>query len=232
MKTRFLLLIFTLFSFNLFAQNEKTKFFVETGLKAFGGGDFLNFIGKTGFSYNKSKWQTYNNDGSLWQESTYDGFSLAIAPRVGYCVNNRFKTGIDFQYYHSKLSYGIKYRNFTSGLFLRFDFNDKKITPFVELSSGAGLSKNVEDRTSPGGADYKSIEKLKLFYYSGSVGLSFTISANFNLNVSARIQNTLGNEIQNNDDSSVSYITEKTRNLEIGTMLSIAYIFNKKNYSK
>ena len=228
MKSGSLLIFIIFLAVGVSAQNEKGKIFVETGVKAFGGGDFLNFIGKTGFSYNKFKWSTYDENGSPWQEDSYNGFSWAVAPRAGYYFGDQFMAGIDFQFYQNKLSYEIKYRNFTSGLFVRFDFLDRKISPFLELSSGAGTSKESEDRTSPGGAEYQSVEKFRIFYYSGSVGFKFALTQNLNLNLSVKIQNTIGDEIQNNDDGSVSYVKEKIDNLEIGPMLSITYIFNKK----
>jgi hypothetical protein len=228
MKLKLLLISLLFLSIFTSAQNEKGRFFVETGVKLFGDGDYKNFVGKTGFTFYKSKWATYNNDGSLWQEGYYNNFSWAVAPRLGYSVSNRIKTGIDFQYYQSNLSYGYNFMNWTSGLFFRFNFNDRKIRPFIELGSGLGLSNMAEERNSPGGADYQSIEKQKLFYYSGSAGLTFVLSGNLNINLSARIQNTLGEEIKDNGEGSISYITEKYEYLEIVPMLSVSYFFKSK----
>lgn len=222
------ILLFLCFaSFFSMAQN-KGKFFVETGVKAFGGGDFLNYIGKTGFSFNEYKWETLNADGSLWQEGTFNKFSWAIAPRLGYFFNNYLKAGIEFQYFHDKSSSEIKEQNNTSGLFLRYNINNRKISPFIEVCSGFGRFKNVEQRISPGGGNYQTVEKLNLFYYSGSAGVTFKLSGCFNFNLSGRIQNTLQTEPKNKDNSSVSYITEKINVLEIGPMLSVTYIFKSK----
>jgi hypothetical protein len=216
-----------LLSSALLAQDYKGKLFIETGVKASGGGGFNNFTGKTGFSFNKLHWKTYNNDGTVWQEDSYNSFSWAIAPRLGYYLSNSLNTGIDIQYFQNILSLGNNYRNFTTGLFFRFYFLDKKIKPFVELSSGLGLSKNEVDRISPGGGEFQTVEKLNLFYYSGSAGLTFVLSDNLNLNLSLRIQDTIENEKKDKEEGSVSYITQKTHNLEINPMLSISYLFGK-----
>ncbi len=230
MKSKYLFSIFVLFSvsISLSAQNEKRRFFIETGVKVFGGGDYINYIGKTGISFNQQSWATYKEDGSLWQEDSYNSFSWSIAPRIGYCLGNRLKAGVEYQHYQVSFS-GYVYNNNSSGVFLRLDFNDKKIVPFIELASGFGVSKNVEDRISPGAAEYQTIERLKLFYYSGSAGVTFVLSDNFNLNLSARIHKTLVTEIDDDDDSTISYITVKEQGLEIGPMLSVSYFFNKKS---
>lgn len=225
MKFKLVFCSFILISTTLFAQEYKGKFFIETGVKASGGAEFINFIGKTGVSFNKLHWTTYNNDGSVWQEDSYNTFSWAIAPRLGYYLSNSIHTGLDIQYYQNILSLGGNYRNFTTGLFFRFYFLDKKVKPFVELSSGLGFSKNVEDRLSPGGGAFQDVDKSNLFYYSGSVGLTFVLTDKLNLNLSARTQDTIESEKKDNDEGSVSYITQKTHKLEINPMLSISYVF-------
>lgn len=227
MKSKLIFCLLILLSTTLFSQEYKGSFFIETGVKASGGADFINFIGKTGVSFNKLHWTTYNSDGSVWQEDSYNTFSWAIAPRLGYYLNNFINTGLDIQYYQNILSLGVNYRNFTTGLFFRFYFIDKKIKPFIEMSSGLGFSKNEEDRISPGGGSFQAVEKLNLFYYSGSAGLTFVLTDNLNLNLSARIQDTIENEKKDNDEGSVSYITQKTHKLEINPMLSISYIFGR-----
>jgi len=228
MKLKLILISLLFLSIFTSAQNEKGKFFVETGVKFLGNGDYLNFIGKTGFSFYKLKWETYNNDGTLWQDGYYNNFSWAVAPRLGYSVSKRIKTGIELQFYQCSLSTGTNYNNWTSGIFFRFNFNDRRISPFIELGSGLGLSKMAEERTSPGGGEYINSEKQKLFYYSGSAGFSFELTGNLNLNLSARLQNTLGEEIQDNNEWSISYITEKYYYLEIVPMLSVTYFFKEK----
>lgn len=228
MKLKLLLFSFLFLSIIASAQNNKGKFFVETGVKAFGGGDFLNYIGKTGFSFNEYNWETLNADGSPWQEGTFNIFSWAFAPRLGYFLNNNLKAGFDFQYFHDKSSSGNKEQNYASGLFLRYNFIDKKISPFIEVCSGFGRYKNIEQRISPGGGNYQAVEKLNLFYYSGSAGVTFKLSNNFNFNLSGRIQNTFQTEPKNKDNWSVSYVTENVNVLEIGPMLSVTYIFKSK----
>ena len=228
MKPGLIFFLLLIFSITLCAQDNKGKFFVETGVKVFGDGDYQNFIGKSGFSFYRLKWETINNDGTLWQEGDYDNFSWAVAPRLGYKVSKRIKAGIDFQFYQCNLSYGINYNNLSSGLFLRLNFNDKKISPFFEMSSGFGLSKKEEEHTSPGGTDFTYDEKQKLFYYSGAAGLSFVLSGNVNLNLSAKFQNTSGEEIKDNNNWSVTYITEKYHYVEVGPMLLVSYIFKGK----
>ena len=228
MKPLFALLFLLFISHLLFSQDNKGKIFIETGVKVAGGTDYQSFIGKTGFSYTKSKWFTYHDDGSLWQEGSNNISSWAIAPRVGYCLSKKLQAGIDGQYYHTNLSYGIKYQNLASGIFFRYYFLDHKINPFLELSSGLCYSREEEDGTSSGGGSYVYVEKYKLFYYSGSAGVSFEITNRFNLNLSAKIQNTKGKEIEDNDGSSISYITEKTENLEVVPMLSVTYYFKRR----
>ena len=230
MKRKYLLLLFVLFSVSLSAQNERSRFFIETGVKAFGEGDYQSYIGKTGISFNKSSWATYNNgDGSLWQEgSSNNSFSWSIAPRIGYRFGNRIKAGIEYQYFHSSWTEYI-YKNCSSGLFVRFDFNDKRIVPFIELASGFGGTKEEYKSTSSGGGQYQIISKLKLYYLSGSVGVSFILSDHFNLNLLGRVHNTYATKVDDNDDGSISYFTNKYQTLEIGPMLSVSYFFNKKS---
>lgn len=227
MKNKILTLLLLLSAMGINAQSEIGSFFIETGVKAFGGSEYNNFIGKTGISFNKSKWTNYY-DGSVWQESYRNSFSWSVAPRFGTSLGNYFKTGIDFQFYQRIFTKESNYQNFTTGLFFRAYLSDKKIKPFLELSSGLGRSKNMEEQISSGGGEFESVEKLKLFYYSGSVGLSFVISKNLNLSLSAKIQNTVENEIDDKNDGSVSYVISKNEYLEIGPLISIGYIFNKK----
>ncbi len=228
MKSKCILLIFVLFSVSLSAQNERSKFFIETGVKISGGGDYQSYVGKTGISFNKSSWTTYKNDGSLWQEGSNNEFSWSVAPRIGYRLSNRIKVGIEYQYFHSSWEEEV-YKNSSSGLFVRFDFNDKRIVPFIELGSGFGVAKAEYESTSLGGGQYQSLTKLKLYYLSGSVGVSFVLSDRFNLNLLGRIHNTYATKVDDNNDGSVSYITSKYQELEIGPMLSVTYFFNKKS---
>ena len=227
MKINILTLLLMLFAMVINAQNEKGRFFLETRVKAFGGSDYDNFVGKTGVSFSRSKWTNYY-DGSVWQEGYRNSFSWSVAPRFGVSLGNYFKTGIDFQFYQHIFTEESNYQNFTTGLFFRTYFTNKKIKPFLELSSGLGRSKNMEDQISSGGGKFQSVEKLKLFYYSGSVGLTFVISKNLNVGLSAKIQNTIENKIEDNNDGSISYVTSKYEHLDIGPLISIGYTFNKK----
>jgi len=230
MKSKYILLLFVLFSGSLSAQNERSRFFIETGVKAFGGGDYQSYIGKTGISFNKSSWATYNdNDGSLSQEGSNNSFSWSIAPRIGYRLGNRIKAGIEYQYFHSSWNNAYIYKNSSSGVFIRLDFNDKKIVPFIELASGFGGTKEEYESTSSGGGQYQKITKLKLFYLSGSVGVSFVLPGNFNLNLLGRVHNTYATKIDDNNGGSISYVTNKYQELEIVPMLSVTYFFNKKS---
>ncbi len=230
MKSKCILLIFVLFSVSLSAQNKSSRFFIETGVKIFGGGDdYESYIGKTGISFNKQSWKTYNDDdGSLWQEVSNNNFSWSIAPRIGYRLSNKLKAGIEYQYSHF-LWYGDKDINNTLGLFVRFDFNDKRIIPFIEFASGFGREKNDNESTSSGGGQYHDIKKYKLFYLSGSVGVSFVLSDSFNLNLFGRVHNTFRTKIKDNGNDSIYHFTHKYQTLEIGPMLSVTYFFNKKS---
>lgn len=228
MKTKTVLILFVSLSMSVFAQKENSRFFIESGIKMAGGGDYINFIGKTGFSYNKTNWESIYEDGKVLWKGDYDVFSWAVAPRLGYSINHLLKTGIDFQYFQNKNDDGDKYLNFSSGVFIRFNFMDKKITPFIELSSGLGRSKDAYQNMSPGGAHYESITRHRLHYFAGSAGVSIKLSDNFRLNLSGRAQNIIENEILNNNEWSHTYVHSRHKNWELAPMLSFTYIFNQK----
>lgn len=222
-------IIFFLFLLNgAFAQKENGRFFLETGIKVAGGEDNLNFMGKTGFSYNKTNWESIYEDGRVLSKGGYNNFSWAIAPRLGYSLTPLLMTGIDFQYFQNKYDTGDKYLNFTSGMFLRYHFLKKRISPFAELGAGLGRLKEAMNNVSPGGAHYEIVNRQKLHYFAGSAGVAFNLTGNFLLNLSGKIQNTIEKEILNNSEFSHSYSRSRNSNWEISPVLSFAYIFNKK----
>lgn len=213
------------------SQNEKGTFFLETGVTLFGGGDYNAFIGKTGISF----WQTaltverQNNENKKYPP--YNDWSYSIAPRFGYFLNNKIAIGLDFQYYKHQYIYKRvddkeDYKNLLSGIFLRHYFLNKKITPFIELSSGIGISKNVEEYLTHGGGNVDKIKYFNILYFSGALGYSFVLSPRFNLGISAIIQNTVEKP---NDKGNVSTDVAKISTLESGLVMSISYHFNKNN---
>ena len=113
-STFFLLLILSVCQ--LFAQENKGRLFVETGVKVFGGEDYRNFIGKTGFSFFQHEHEYVLE--SPHEVESVNGFSYSIAPRVGYFVGNKFSAGLDFQYFHK--NWWMEYQNYTGGIFARY----------------------------------------------------------------------------------------------------------------
>lgn len=226
MKPRILQIILMLLSLNLMAQNDKGNFFVETGVKLDGGSDFLNFTGKTGLSFNQNKnyWK-YKNEPDTHSHSV-NNTSFSISPRLGYYFTEKLNGGVDIQYYNSSSGYYLnKYRILTSGIFLRYFFTDKKISPLLELKTGAGGSKDKRDSRSSGGAAYTEIDCKNLFYYSISGGAMFVLNEKFHLNLSVIAQNTFE---KYSDRGNVSSSTTKISNWEIVPMSSVTFIFGNK----
>jgi hypothetical protein len=157
--------------------------------------------------------------------------SYSFAPRVGYYLSERISSGFDFQYYYSKDGFNYfnwffeKYRITTGGIFLRYYFSIKKISPFIEAKTGWGTSKaeNMEPKT--GGGEFEKTEYQNLFYYSFSAGASFRLNNAFKLNLSAMAQNTIE---KFSDKSSFSTTTFKYSDWELVPMLSVTYIFKSK----
>lgn len=231
MKLKLQLIFLTLLSISTSAQNDKGRFFVETGVKMFGGGDYQNFVGKTGISFNHSTryWKFLEPDD--FGSDSYKSFSFSLAPRIGYFLTENISGGLDLQYFYCKefrkfYDYFDKYWITTGGIFIRYYFTKGKISPFVETRTGLGISRGEEnDQYSSGGAKYSRIEYQNLLYYAFSSGITFSVNENFKLNLSVIGQNTLE---KFSDKSSFSTNTYKVNNWEVGPMISVIYIFKGK----
>jgi outer membrane protein W len=231
MKLKLLLFTFLFLSIIASAQNNKGKFFVETGVKISGGGDYFNFGGKTGINFDKTTdyWKSLNSDEV--KSFSITGWSFSIAPRIGVFLSEKINGGVDFQYYNSKMksryfdAYINAYRITTGGIFLRYYFSDKKISPFLEAKTGIGISKGQTDETSSGGGSFNRTEYQNLFYYAFNVGASFKLNNSFRLNLSAMVQNTTE---KFSDKSNYSTDAFKISDWELVPMLSVTYIFKSK----
>jgi hypothetical protein len=224
-----ILILAVLFPLFCLAQNDKGGFFIETGVTMFGGGDYMPFIGKTGISFWQSK-TFVERDGKveLFDPYNYHVTSFSLAPRMGYFLSKKTSVGIDFQYFRNyniyRGAYDDKenYWNILSGIFLRYYIFDKKSSPFIELASGTGLSKNIEKSVSPGGAHYDVIKYYNLPYISGSIGYSFSLNSRFKLGIAATVQNTFEKP---NDKGNVSTDIARISILETGLVASMSYNF-------
>lgn len=206
---------------HVYAQESKGKIFVETGVKVYGGGEYENFIGKTGFSLFRRNHEYENIYGDREKYDDLSGFSYSIAPRIGYFVGNKLSTGIEFQYFNKNWWYD--YHHYSGGLFLRYYILTKRFSPFVEIGVGIGKSKEIEDSLSPGGAEYQKITKEKLTYFNSSLGASYKITEKFDLSLALKYQST----IQKFDEGS-NYGTNwyKKTTKEFVPFLSFGYYFN------
>lgn len=235
MKPGLIFFLLLIFSLTLCAQENKGKFFIETGVKVFGGGDYQNFVGKTGISFNHSTryWKFLEPDD--FGSDSYNSFSFSLAPRIGYFLTENISGGLDLQYFYCKelmkfYDYFNNYWITTGGIFIRYYFLKARISPFVETKAGLGISRGEEnDRYSSGGAKYSTIEYQNLSYYAFSSGISFNVKENFKLNLSVIGQNTIE---KFSDKSSFSTDTYKVSNWEVGPMLSVSYIFKGKTKSQ
>jgi|GEM_PF-5145789 len=224
MKSIPLLMVLLIFCPNLSAQDDTGRFFIETGVKLAGGGDFLNFIGNTGISYNKNKTVYYFPENHT-SEFSQSSFSWSLAPRIGYYLDRVFSIGLDLQHYQFNGEDYMNYRNYAAGLFIRRNITANRIRPYIEFSSGLGISKEQYDRTSPGGAPYKSIEKRDHHYFGGAIGISFLLMEKMTFSLSANIRNTIEKDSKRPDNSSNKF---KNTGIEIAPRLSIGYIFIRK----
>jgi len=225
-----LIILICFVSFISIAQNNKGKFFVETGAKISGDGDYYNFGGKTGITINKSTryWKFLEPDDV--QSDSQTGWSYSFAPRVGIYLSEKITGGVDFQYYNSKnrstfYEFYDAYRITAGGVFLRYYFSDKKTAPFLEAKTGIGISKSHTEEKSAGGGDFTSTKYQNLFYYALNAGISFRLNDAIKLNLSAMSQNTME---KFSDKSSFDTNTFKISNWELVPMLSLTYIFNNK----
>lgn len=224
MKSIHLFVVLIIFSLNLSARDDKGRFFIETGVKLEGGGDFMNFIGNTGISFNKNN-LVYYFPGNHTSEFSQSTFSWSLAPRIGYYLDNVFTIGLDMQYYQFNGKGYMNYRNSASGVFIRRSFTSGRIKPYIEFSSGLGSSREVEDRTSPGGASYQMIDKRKHHYFGGAAGITILLMEKLTFSLSATIRNTIEKDNKRPDTSGNEF---KNTGIEIAPRLSLGYIFKRK----
>ena len=206
------------------AQNEKSSFFIETGVTLFGGRNYTpTFVGTSGISYWQYKHFTERNGQvELFSPYNYNITYYSIAPRVGYFLSKKTSVGLDFQYASNFNSHKESYRNVLAGIFLRYYILNRKNSPFIEVASGTGLSKEVTKSTSPGGANYEKIEYFNLPYISGSAGYSFRVNSRFKLGIAATVQNTF---LKPGKKSNFITDTAKISILETGLIASVSYNF-------
>lgn len=227
MKFRIILFVILSATVCAFGQNEKGSFFAETGVKLFGGGDYLQFAGKTGISFNKSNNIYYHPNST--SEYIHSTFSWSAAPRIGYQLFKSISVGLDFQAFGYSMKDYSKYRNSTAGIFIRKEFEINRILPFIEISGGLGRSNEKTDDMAPSGGEYTTTRISDLHYFSGTTGISVFIKENFKVSVSAKIQNTIEKDSKKPDSLANDY---KFSNIELGPMLSVAYIFKRNKSNK
>ena len=133
----------------IWAQEIKGKFFIETGVKLIGGETTRTFVGRTGISFYQYKHEFESVTGEKDSYETSTGFSYSVAPRIGYFLGDRFLTGFELQYHNN--NYWVKYHHYTGGIFARYYFVSEKFSPFLEFGLGLGRSKEIEDSMSSGG---------------------------------------------------------------------------------
>ncbi len=227
MKSGKILFVLVFTTTCLSAQNEKGSFFAETGVKLFGGGDYINFMGKTGISFNKTSSVYYHpNSTSEYKHST---FSWSVAPRVGYQLFESVAVGLDFQAFGYSMKDYSTYRNSLAGVFIRKEFEINRILPFIELSGGLGRANEKTNETAPSGGKYTSRRISDLHYFSGATGISTFIKENFKVSISAKFQNTIEKDSKKPDSLANDY---KFSNIELGPFLSVAYIFKRNKSNK
>lgn len=227
MKFGKILFVLLLTTFWTTAQNEKGSFFAETGVKLFGGGDYINFMGKTGISFNKTNSVYYHpNSTSEYQHST---FSWSVAPRIGYQLFKSFAVGLDFQAFGYSMKDYSKYQNSSIGVFIRKEFEINRILPFIEFSGGLGRSNEKTNDIAPSGGEYTTTRISDLHYFSAATGISVFIKENFKVSVSAKIQNTIEKDSKKPDSMANDY---RFSNFELGPVLSVAYLFKRNKSNK
>ncbi len=225
MQGKLIFILLLMFSTIISAQESKGRFFVETGVKISGGSNYLNFAGKTGFSYNHIKGYYKFLQPADIHSYSYKGSSWSVAPRVGYYLTKRASIGIDCQYFYSNFEYEFEnYRISAGGIFARYLFLDKKITPFFEIKSGLGRSKGVEEYVSSGGGSYMKNEYQNLFYFGMLGGFAFKLNDKFGVNISVLAQNTIE---KFSDKSNFGTPVFKISNWEVGPLLSLNYVFGR-----
>jgi hypothetical protein len=224
MKSILLLIVLLIFSLNLSARDDTGRFFIETGVKLAGGGDFMNFMGNTGISYNKNKMVYYFPENRT-SEFSQSSFSWSLAPRIGFHLDELFSIGLDMQHFQLDAKDHMNYRNSVAGLFIRRNFTTNRIKPYIEFSSGLGSSREEYDRTSPGGLPYGMVDKRDHHYFGGATGITFLLMEKLTFSLSANIRNTIEKDSKRPDNSSNEF---KNTGIEIAPRLSIGYIFKHK----
>jgi hypothetical protein len=224
MKSIPLFMVLLLYSLNLSAGDDTGRFFIETGVKLAGGGDFMNFMGNSGVSYNRNKTVYYFPENRT-SEFSQSSFSWSLAPRLGYHLDELFSIGLDLQHFQLDAKDYMNYRNSAAGLFIRRNFTTNRIKPYIEFSSGLGNSREVQDRTSPGGAPYQMIDKREHHYFGGAAGITFLLMEKLTFSLSATIRNTIEKDSKRPDSSGNEF---KNTGIEIAPRLSIGYIFKRK----
>jgi hypothetical protein len=204
---------------------------VEAGINL-GNCQSIPFIGTTGISFRSTDnyVKDYTNGTShIGLARRFSNYSLA--PRAGYVLTKNLLIGGDFQYY--KNTYRLKdydhstrrYRSVMYGMFIRKYFGKGKLLPLMEGGIGIGLSKSVDDETSPGGGLYQETERRDLFYYSGAVGFSYSFGTRVRVNLLAKVQQTEERPI---NTENFHFADSRINNLDSGAVLSFSYILNKK----
>lgn len=226
-----LFILLLIFSFSLSAQINKGTYMLEAGINL-GDSQSLPFIGTTGISFRSTDdyVKDYTN-GTSHIELARKFSNYSFAPRTGYVLVKNLLIGGDFQYY--KNNYRLKdydhstrkYRSVMYGMFMRKYFGKGRLLPLMEGGIGIGLSKSVNDETSPGGGLYQETERRDLFYYSGAAGLSYSFSARVKVNLLAKIQQTEERPI---NTENFHFANTKIINLDSGAVLSFTYFLNKK----
>jgi len=229
-KIVFLILTFII-SLNLTAQINKGFYLVEGGINL--GGNPA-FIGTTGISFGSTENYTKNySDGVTHSSLAWNYFSYSIAPRVGYVAFKNFVVGADFNYHKniSKLKnydhHTNRYRSTLYGIYIRQYFGKGKFLPLVEAGLGFGLSKRNDDSSSPGGAQYRDIERRNLFYLSGAAGVSYSINSKFRINLLAKGQQTIERPI---NTETFHFAESKIIDFDTTMVLSFSYFFNKQSH--
>lgn len=204
---------------------------VEAGINL-GDCQSIPFIGTTGISFRSTdNYSKDYTDGTSHLYLARKFSSYSFAPRIGYALMKNFLLGGDFQYY--KTTYKLKdydhsthkYRSAMYGLFIRKYFGKGRLLPLMEGGIGIGLSKSVNDETSPGGGLYQETERRDLFYYSGAAGFSYSFGTKVKVNLLAKVQQTEERPI-NTENFHFAYT--KISNLDSGAVLSFSYFLNRK----
>ena len=224
MKFKFLFIVLLIISLNLSARDDKGRIFIETGVKLAGGGDFMNFMGNTGVSFNNNNTIHYMPDNRT-SEISQSSFSWSLAPRIGYYLDELFSTGLDLQHFQLDAKDYMNYRNYAAGLFIRRNFTVSRIKPYIEFSSGLGSSGEIQERTSPGGAPYEVINKRNHHYFGGAAGITFLLKEKLTFSLSATIRKTVKKDSKRPDNTSNEF---KDTGIELAPRLSFGYIFKRK----